>query len=110
MSQPDSTPPNHLRSTSGALGREPVLTANLIAALVLEVCVLLRAFGVPLTDGQQNAINSVAGIVLVIGAAVIARRFTTPLSAPRDDLGRSLTPQVPPPGASHPEGGRDPLG
>lgn len=81
--------------TPGRIAREPVVATNVLAALILEICVLLRQFGVPLTDGQQAAINSVAGLLILIGAALIARRFTTSLVAPKDHLGRALTPDDP---------------
>lgn len=99
---PGAAPPNHARLIS----REPVLTANLLAALVLEVCSLLRAFGIPLTDAQQNAINGVTAVLVTIGAALIARRFTTSLVDPRDNAGQSfIAAQRQPSGGEPPHGG-----
>lgn len=80
---------------SGMLVREPIVLVNLIGALLLEVCILLRQFGVPLTDGQVDAINAVAGLLLLIAAALFGRKLTTPLADPRDKLGKPLTPDVP---------------
>lgn len=80
---------------SGLLVREPVVLVNLVSALLLEVCVLLRQFGVPLTDGQVDAINAVAGLLLLTAAALFGRKLTTPLADPRDKLGQSLTPETP---------------
>jgi hypothetical protein len=80
---------------SGLLVREPIVLANLTGALLLEVCILLRQFGVPLTDGQVDAINAVAGLLLLIAAAVFGRKLTTPLADPRDNLGQALTPELP---------------
>lgn len=80
---------------SGLLVREPVVLVNLASALLLEVCILLRQFGVPLTDGQVDAINAVAGLLLLIAAALFGRKLTTPLADPRDKIGQSLTPETP---------------
>jgi LPXTG-motif cell wall-anchored protein len=81
--------------------REPVVLTNLVAALILALCSLLQQFGVPLTDGQQQAISSVAGLLLLLAAALFSRRLATPLAAPRDEHGRPLVSrpegrQVPP--------------
>lgn len=80
---------------SSLLVREPVILANLVSALLLEVCILLRQFGVPLTDGQVDAINAVAGLLLLIAAALFGRTLTTPLADPRNNLGQPLTPDQP---------------
>lgn len=77
------------------VAREPIVAVNLISALVLEVVILLRQFGVPLTDGQVDAINAVAGLVLLIAATLFGRKLTTPLADPRDELGLPLTPEPP---------------
>lgn len=82
-------------SKAGLVMREPIVMVNLVSALLLEVCILLRQFGVPLTDGQVDAINAVAGLLLLIAAAVLGRTLTTPLADPRDKLGQPLTPDVP---------------
>ncbi len=103
-STPDADTGKASTTRTGLFAREPVVTANLLAALVLELCVLLRAFGLPITDDQQNAINGLAGILVTIGAAIIARRFTTPLAAPRNNLGEPLREQ------NHPNGGNHPMG
>jgi hypothetical protein len=101
---PEPLPPSTL--PANPIARQPVLTANTVGALVLEVCVLLRTFGVPLSDAQQNSITAVAGLIILIGAAIIARRFTTPLADPRDNQGRPLTPSTSPPRPDNPIGGQ----
>lgn len=52
------------------INREPALVTGLAAAII----VLLVQFGVPITDGQQAAINS----VVVIIAAIVIRGQVTP--------------------------------
>lgn len=96
-STPDPTRP-------GLLSREPVVVTNVLGALVVEACLLLRAFGVPLTDDQQSAIVRTAALVMFIGAALLARRFTTTLADPRDNAGRLLTPNDPPNRGPRPPG------
>lgn len=86
MARLDPTQPRMPRAT-----REPIVVGNLLAALAVEVCLLLREFGVPLTPGQQNGITAVVGLLILLAAALWARRRTTPLSDPRDALGRPLT-------------------
>lgn len=87
--------PSGVLSKTGLVVREPIVIVNLVSALLLEVCILLRQFGVPLTDGQVDAINAVAGLLLLIAAAVLGRTLTTPLADPRDKLGQPLTPDLP---------------
>lgn len=104
----EKTPLDPVGSSGGGAGvftREPILTANVVVALILEVCVLLRAFGVPLTDAQQNAIIGVAAAVFAIGAGLIARRYTTPLADPRNDSGENLVAPPTSNGAHPPQGG-----
>jgi hypothetical protein len=97
-----------------SLQHRPVLLSNLFAALVLEVCVLLRSFGVPLTDAQADSINGVVGLVLMIGAGLYAEKRTTSLADPRNNLGQPLlplrTPRMPPapPSSANPIGGQSP--
>ena len=80
---------------TGMAVREPIVIVNLVSALLLEVCILLRQFGVPLTDGQVDAINAVAGLLLLVAAALFGRKLTTPVADPRDKLGQPLTPDLP---------------
>lgn len=88
------------------MAREPVVASNLLGALVLAVCGLLQQFGVPLTDGQQHSITTVAGLLILLASAVIARRYTTVLSDPRNHHGQLLTPEAPTLGS--PASGDDP--
>jgi len=75
--------------------REPIVMTNLLGALALEVCTLLRTFGVPLSEGQQQSITVVVGLLILLGAALLARLQTTSLADPRDDSGRRLVPRRP---------------
>lgn len=54
---------------------KPILTTTVITALVSAILVLLTAFGVPITEDQQSAINGVVAIVapLVIGLVAYLR-------------------------------------
>lgn len=53
----------------------PILTTTAITALVSAILVLLSAFGVPITEDQQSAINGLVAIVapLVIGLVAYLR-------------------------------------
>ena len=80
----------NLKSLWVVLQNEPVLTRTLVGAAV----VLATQFGLPLSDGQANAIDGVVGAVLALGA----RNRVTPVDpAPRADapnaniLGKALT-------------------
>lgn len=73
------------------LSREPLITIGTIMAVVGSLIALLRAFGVPITNEQQDAMNQflIAAGPLVV--ALVARRYVTPLSSPRDANGVELT-------------------
>lgn len=87
----DESPPRDRK----LLAREPgVITASITTA-VIAIAALLREFGVPLTAGQSTAIVGVIGAVGALAAAIIARRYSTPLSDPRDNQGRRLVPEQP---------------
>lgn len=76
----------------GLISREPVLTIASVTALVIAVIALLRAFGVPITGDEQDAITGVVGAGGAIVSAFIARGYVTPLSSPRNSTGRPLVP------------------
>lgn len=57
---------------------EPVMTGATVLALVGAVLVLLRSFGVMITDDQYNAIIGVVAIVAPIVVGVIVRRKVSP--------------------------------
>ena len=65
-----------------AATREPALTVGAVVALVGAVLTLLIAFGVDLTEEQQNAILRVVAIAAPLVAAVVTRRFVTPAEKP----------------------------
>lgn len=76
----------------GLISREPVITTASVTALIIAVCALLRAFGVPITGDEQDAITGFVGAAGVIVAGFIARGYVTPLSSPRTNTGRPLVP------------------
>jgi hypothetical protein len=71
--------------------REPLITTALITSLVGAVLTLLVAFGVPLTEAQQDAINGLVIVAAPLVVALVGRRYVTPLSDPRDVDGEPLT-------------------
>src|SRR5688572_24437503 len=91
---------------------QPVLYSQVVTVLT-AVLGLLAAFGLPISDDQQEAIlTAVTALVPIVAliAAMWARRKVTPLADPRDDLGRRLVPEQathtdPPPPAVQGDGG-----
>jgi hypothetical protein len=59
--------------------REPVMAATSLVSAIAAVLVLLRSFGVQITDDQYNAIINLVAIVGPIGAGLWARRRVTPV-------------------------------
>lgn len=59
--------------------REPVITTSLITAAATATIALLVAFGLPLTDAQQQAILAVVAVAAPI-LVIAARRWTVPAS------------------------------
>ena len=90
MSRLDGAVPGDAPSSTSTLRREPIVVGNLVGVLILNLCGLLQEFGVPLSEGQQEAITRVVGTLLLLGTALLARRFVTPLARPRDSQGRPL--------------------
>jgi hypothetical protein len=70
--------------------REPVITTVTATALIIALCALLRAFGVPITGDEQDAITGFVGAAGVIVAGFISRGYVTPLSSPRNASGQRL--------------------
>lgn len=62
------------------MSKEPAITIGTISAAVGAVIALLVAFGVPLTEDQQIAILGVVAALGPIVAAVITRRFVSPVA------------------------------
>lgn len=54
---------------------EPLVTIGTIGSLVAALIVLLRSFGVPLTDDQSDAINQFVAIAAPIIIALVGRQF-----------------------------------
>ena len=74
------------------MNREPVLTAATISSAVVALLALLVAFGIDLTKEQQAAILGVVAVAAPLIVAAVSRRKVTPLSDPKDEQGRELTP------------------
>lgn len=73
---------------------EPVVTAASIASLIQAIIVFARLMGwMPMTDEQFTALMAIVVIALPIAGALIARRYVTPLSAPKAADGAPLVRQ-----------------
>lgn len=72
------------------MSREPLVTVGMVIAVVASLIALLRAFGVPITPEQQDAIDQLLIAAGPIVVALIARHFVTPLSDPEDASGTKL--------------------
>lgn len=73
------------------MGREPLLTRSTVVAVVTTLLAVLTAFGLPISDTQQNAVLGAVGVIAPIVLALWARRRVTPIADPRDDDGTPLT-------------------
>lgn len=80
---------------AGVFARQPIITTATLAALVSAVLALLTAFGVPLTDAQQEAISGLAAVLAPLVVALVGYRLVTPTADPRDRHGRPLVPAAP---------------
>lgn len=70
--------------------REPILKAATLVSIVAAILSLLVAYGVPITEAQQDAWQTVAVLLAPFVVWGIARWKTTPVSDPRDDTGTKL--------------------
>ena len=59
------------------LKNEPVVSAATISTLVAALLSLLVEFGVPVTDGQQTAIQGLIAVLAPI-AVILVRKYVTP--------------------------------
>lgn len=91
--RPIDTPPE--QPTAGPLASEPVVLTNAVTALVIAVLLLLREFGVPLTEGQHLAIVGLVGALFLAVGTYLAWRRVTPLVDPKDNQGNALVPEKP---------------
>ena len=66
----------------GLYAREPAVILSGCGALVSAVIVLLVSFGVPITDAQKAAINTLVILGITIGASFLVRTPVTPVAAP----------------------------
>lgn len=70
---------------------EPLITTGVIVALVAATIALLRAFGVPISEEQQEAIKALLVVLAPILVAIIARSYVTPLADPKVKLDSGRT-------------------
>lgn len=79
---------------------EPVLTAGAIVGAIMATLTALVALGViDISSDQMSAIGAaltaILGLLLPIVGAIVARRYVTPVSNPRDNDGNPLTADLP---------------
>ena len=73
--------------------RNPVVLSALIVALVQAGIIMARQMGWwVLTDEQFAAVMAFVAAFIALGSFVL-RRYTTPMSDPRDDNGAPLVPK-----------------
>lgn len=77
---------------------EPVLTAGAIVGAIMAVLTALVALGVIDISGEQMsaigaALTAVISLILPIVGAIVARRYVTPVSNPKDNDGNPLKAQ-----------------
>lgn len=73
------------------MSKEPLITIGMITATLAALITLLRAFGVPITNEQQDALNQFLVVAAPIVVALVARQYVTPLANPKDATGTPLT-------------------
>lgn len=59
---------------------EPAVTTGTIVAIVSALIAVIVAFGLPLTDEQQNAIIGAVSVIAPLVVAVVVRPRVTPNS------------------------------
>lgn len=69
--------------------REPIITTATITAAVSAVIGVLVAFGVPLTDGQTEAILILVGVAAPL-IVIIARKWTWSDESHRADKAKAI--------------------
>lgn len=69
---------------------EPLINIAFLTALVTALLSLLTAFGVPITDAQQDAVNQFMLVVAPLLVAFIGRTLVTPVAEPKDHDGVPL--------------------
>ncbi|MCC6457258.1 MAG: hypothetical protein IT328_20055 [Caldilineaceae bacterium] len=62
---------------------EPLWTTAIITAVIAALITLLKAFGVPLTADQQDAINQFVAVIAPIIVALVGRAYVTPVAEPK---------------------------
>lgn len=55
--------------------KEPAALIGIITAIVAAVLVLLREFGVDITDGQQEAIRNVVAVLAPVIVGLVVRQY-----------------------------------
>lgn len=73
------------------IASEPVVTAATISALISALLIWLRRMGwLPMDDAQFTDFMGFVVLLIPIAGALVARRFVTPLAAPKDNDGVEL--------------------
>jgi Na+/proline symporter len=83
----------HVRET--VMKREPLLTIGTITSVLAAVLALVVAFGVPLTDGQVQALLGLAAALAPVIVALLARSRVTPVAGGRRRAPRKRTEREP---------------
>jgi len=98
--EPDPAPCLRLLKTTttvreDTMYKEPTALIGAISAAVAAILGLAAAFGLPLTDGQQNAIlTAIAPVVVIIVIATAAIRSKVYSPASVDAIKAGTTPTV----------------
>lgn len=73
------------------MSNEPLVTTAVVTAVIAALITLLKAFGVPITEDQQTAINQFLAVLAPLIVAGIGRMYVTSLASPRDTDGVPLS-------------------
>ena len=71
---------------------EPVVIGASLQAVIVAAVAALTAFGVEWTQEQVGAVVGLSAVVIAFVVAFFVRKDVTPLSNPKDNAGRPLTP------------------
>lgn len=74
------------------MNREPLLSVATVTAAVSAVLALLVAFGLDVTEDQQNAILGAVAVIAPIVVGLLARGKVTPVADPKAADGTPLQP------------------
>lgn len=68
------------------MDKEPAIIVGTITAIVSTVLVLLKSFGVGISEDQQNAIRGLVAVVAPLIAAFVIRGFVVSPKTNRRDI------------------------